>query len=289
VPQHPDNRDRPVAPAAEPATPAPPIVAPPTVAPPAAAWLDVTLPTVEENLALDEALLELAHEGLAEASCVRTWMAEEPTVVLGSSGRLAEEVDIEACTRHGVRVIRRPSGGGTVLLGPGCLMWSVIVPHPAGPPPIESIHAGMLAPLAAALSARLRAVAAPTADAAVVSRRGTSDLAITRGAAEVRPLKVAGTALRVRRHGVLYHGTLLDAFDLWLVSRVLRHPPREPGYRGGRRHGEFLTNLGLGRETLEGIVRDAFGAVNVQSAWPSDRVARLVRDRYAADEWTARR
>ncbi len=284
VPQHPDNRDRPVAPVAAP-TP----LAPPTVAPPAAAWLDVTLPTVEENLALDEALLELAHEGQAETNCVRTWMAEEPTVVLGSSGRLAEEVDMEACARHGVRVIRRPSGGGTVLLGPGCLMWSVIVPHPAGPPPIESIHAGMLAPLAAALSARLRAVAAPTADAAVVSRRGTSDLAITRGAAEDRPRKVAGTALRVRRHGVLYHGTLLDAFDLGLVSRVLRHPPREPGYRAGRRHGEFLANLGLGRETLEGIVREAFGAANVQSAWPSDRVARLVRDRYAADEWTARR
>jgi lipoate-protein ligase A len=100
---------------------------------------------------------------------------------------------------------------------------------------------------------------------------------------------VSGNALRVRRHGVLYHGTLLDAFDLGLVSRVLRHPPREPGYRGGRRHGEFLANLGLGRETLEGIVRDAFNAANVQSAWPSDRVARLVRDRYAADEWTARR
>jgi len=27
----------------------------------------------------------------------------------------------------------------------------------------------------------------------------------------------------------------------------------------------------------------------VQSAWPGDRVARLVRDRYGAAEWTARR
>lgn len=287
VPQHPDNPDRPVAPPAGPDEAATP--ARPTVAPPPAAWLDVGLRTVEENLALDEALLELAHEGLATTTCVRTWMADEPTVVLGSSGRLAEEVDLEACSRHGVRVIRRPSGGGTVLLGPGCLMWTVVVPHPAGPPPIESIHAGMLAPLAAALSAGLRMFPAPTGGDAVVSRRGTSDLAITRGAAEDRPRKVAGTALRVRRHGVLYHGTLLDAFDLGLVSRVLRHPPREPGYRGGRQHGEFLANLGLGRATLERIVRDAFGAARVQSTWPSDRVARLVRERYAAAEWTARR
>ncbi len=296
VPEHPDNRDRPDASAAVPhagevrtaANTAPWISTPPIPGRSGAAWLAVELGSVEENLALDEALLELAHEGLAGTTCVRTWMAGEPTVVLGSSGRLAEEVDLEACARRGVRVIRRPSGGGTVLLGPGCLMWSVVVPHPAGPPPIESIHAAMLAPLAAALCDRLRAVDDQTA-AATVTRLGTSDLAITRATADDPPRKVAGTALRVRRHGVLYHGTLLDAFDLGLVSSVLRHPPREPGYRGGRSHGEFLANLGLGRATLERIVRDAFQASAVQSAWPSDRVARLVRDRYATAAWNERR
>ena len=144
------------------------------------------------------------------------------------------------------------------------------------------------APLAAALCDRLRTAHDRTAVVSV-TRLGTSDLAITRATADDPPRKVAGTALRVRRHGVLYHGTLLDAFDLGLVSSVLRHPPREPAYRGGRQHGEFLANLGLGRTTLEGIVRGAFGAVRVQSAWPSDRVARLVRDRYAAAEWTGRR
>ena len=146
----------------------------------------------------------------------------------------------------------------------------------------------MLAPLAAALSARLRAVAAPTADAAVVSRRGTSDLAITRGAAEDRSLKVAGTALRVRRHGVLYHGTLLDAFDLDLIGRVLRHPPREPDYRGGRPHAAFLANLGLGPARLTAAVREAFGAARLETEWPRERVARLVRDRYADAAWIGR-
>ncbi len=288
----------------------------PHAGPPAAAatWVDVELATVEENLALDEALLELAHEGLAATACVRTWMAAEPTVVLGSSGRRDEEVDLEACRRHGVRVIRRPSGGGTVLLGPGCLMWSVVAPCPQGPPPIEAIHAGMLEPLAAAVTAELctRAAAGDRLDGgAMVVRCGTSDLALVRtdaageclvggGRAAVadRPSpsrdirehakKVSGNALRVRRHGVLYHGTLLDAFDLGLISRVLRHPPREPDYRGGRNHGEFLATLGLGRQTLERLVRAAFGAEQVTADWPRDRVARLVRDRYAAAEWTER-
>ena len=39
-----------------------------------------------------------------------------------------EEVDRDACRREGVRILRRPSGGLTVVLGPGCLMWSVIAP-----------------------------------------------------------------------------------------------------------------------------------------------------------------
>jgi len=48
-----------------------------------ARWLDVALPSVAENLALDEALLAEAHDGLFAGVVVRTWMAREPAVVLG--------------------------------------------------------------------------------------------------------------------------------------------------------------------------------------------------------------
>ena len=256
--------------------------APPPAPALAAVWLDVSLPTVEENLALDEALLDLAHEGVATAACVRTWMATEHAVVLGSSSRVEEEIDLQACSAAGVRVVRRPSGGATVVLGPGCLMWSVITPHAAGAPPIESIHAAMLEPLAAAITAAW----APSAGRRV-ARRGTSDLAVVTDH-DATERKVSGNALRVRRHGVLYHGTLLDGFDLGLVSRVLRHPPREPDYRSQRSHGDFLANLGLGHQRLEQIVRVAFNATVTDGVWPCDRVARLVAERYAAKEWTHR-
>lgn len=249
---------------------------PMTTAPrPAATWLAADLPTVEEQLALDEALLEEAHEGVVRETVVRTWMASEPTVVLGSSSQIATEVDVDACRRLGVRVIRRPSGGLTVVLGPGCLMWTVVTHHPLAAPAIEAIHTAMLEPLAAALRHAGRPVA----------RRGTSDLALVSASGEH---KVAGNALRVRRHGVLYHGTLLDRFNLDLISEVLRHPPREPDYRGRRPHGSFLANLELGRDTLDAAVRSAFAATRDRCAWPSDRVQRLVRDRYANQEWIAR-
>ena len=278
-------RQRPEAPANHPESgpPAPPAV-----------WLDVTLPSVEQNLALDEALLELAHEGLVTTTYVRTWMAAEPVVVLGSSSRVDEELDSLVCEAAGVRVVRRPSGGATVVLGPGCLMWSVVTPHPVGVPAIEAIHAAMLDPLAAAINAALPAAAHHAGH--MVARRGTSDLAISdpqggepaHRERDVPERKVSGNALRVRRHGVLYHGTLLDSFNLSLVAKVLRHPPREPDYRSRRSHNDFLANLNLGREALEKIVRTAFNATLVTGDWPSDRVSRLVAERYAANDWTRR-
>jgi len=174
-----------------------------------------------------------------------------------------------------VAIVRRPSGGLTVVIGPGCLMWTVVATWPGPTPAIDRIHAAVLDPLSAALRA---------ADRAVV-RRGSSDLAIDISG-ELR--KVSGNALRVRRQAVLYHGTLLDDFDLGLVSRVLRHPPREPEYRAGRDHGSFLANLSLGRGPLEAAVRGAFAAVEQRREWPQDRVAELLRDRYRDITWTHR-
>lgn len=242
---------------------------------PPAEWLDVDLGDVAGNLALDEALLDAAHEGELAAPVARVWTAAETTVVLGSSSRVAEEVDEAACAAAGARLVRRPSGGLTVLLGPGCLAWCVVVPHPDGAPPVDSIHAALLEPLAAAL----RAAGRP------VERRGTSDLALVDGGPE---RKVSGNSLRVRRTAVLYHGTLLDAFDLDAVSRLLRHPPREPGYRAGRCHAAFLANLQLGSTTLAAAVRAAFGATRAAGDWPRDRAAALVAGRYAQAAWTRR-
>lgn len=240
-----------------------------------AVWLDVALAGVAENLALDEALLEAAHEGGIGTPVVRSWMADAPAVVVGASSRLGQEVDLEACAAAGAAVYRRPSGGLSVVLGPGCLMWSVIWPAVEPTPAIDAIHAAVLEPLAAALRAAGRPVV----------RRGTSDLAVRVEAAE---LKVSGNALRVRRRARLYHGTLLDTFDLDLVGRLLRHPPREPDYRAGRPHHAFLANLALGREALETALRTAFAVGDSRHDWPADAVARLVRDRYLDAAWTGR-
>src|SRR5882724_8858694 len=89
-------------------------------------YIDFTLPTPAANLACDEVLLDLCEAG-AGADTLRFWQAREPFVVVGYANKAAREVNLEACQRRGIPVLRRCSGGGTVLQGPGCLSYSLIL------------------------------------------------------------------------------------------------------------------------------------------------------------------
>src|SRR6266849_10384945 len=96
-------------------------------------YLDRTLPSAAENLALDEALLLEAEAG-AGGEVLRLWEWPHPAVVLGSGCRIADDVDEGTCAADGVPLLRRSSGGGTVLLGHGCLLYSLVLRfdrHPA--------------------------------------------------------------------------------------------------------------------------------------------------------------
>ncbi|MCH8923144.1 MAG: lipoate--protein ligase family protein, partial [Planctomycetes bacterium] len=89
-------------------------------------YLDTTLPTVAENLALDEALLQQARGG-STGGVLRLWESPEMAVVVGRSSRVANEVYETECQQAGVPILRRSSGGAAVLIGPGCLMVSLVL------------------------------------------------------------------------------------------------------------------------------------------------------------------
>ena len=115
--------------------------------------LDLTLATPEENLALDEALLESAEAAAAqinpatENECaidrdvLRLWEPKQLMVVVGNSSRLEDEVELNACARIGVPVLRRPSGGAAIVTGPGCLMYSLVLSY-SNRPQLKSIERG---------------------------------------------------------------------------------------------------------------------------------------------------
>src|SRR2546427_109776 len=89
-------------------------------------YLDLTFPTPAENLACDEALLDWSDAGEGP-EVLRFWEPQQHFVVVGYSNRVAREVNVEECRESGIPILRRCSGGGTVLQGPGCLNYSLIL------------------------------------------------------------------------------------------------------------------------------------------------------------------
>ena len=195
-------------------------------------YLDLTLPSLAENLALDEALLDEAQAAAAPLETLRTWEAAALGVVVGRSSRVNNEVRGEACRAAGVPVLRRISGGAAVVVGPGCLMYALVLSLRLRPQlrNIDQAHAQVLGTIAAALRPA----------ASEIARRGTCDLAIGEK-------KVSGNSVRCRRDYLLYHGTLLYDFPLERIGRLLAMPPRQPDYRRARAARGVRGEPALGR------------------------------------------
>lgn len=160
----------------------------------------------------------------------RTWACPGLAVVLGVSRDAAAEVDAAECERRGAAVLRRASGGGTVAIGAGTLQYAFALPHgDDAPPSLDDVKRTCNSWVAAALASAGVAVA--------LAHDASGDLV-------AGDRKVGGVALRRVRHATLLHGTLLVDADLEVVAAVLRHPAREPAWRRGRGHLDFLANLG---------------------------------------------
>jgi lipoate-protein ligase A len=235
--------------------------------------LDLTLDSPAENLALDEALLLEAEEADRPHEVLRIWEPREPFVVVGSSSKVASEVDLPNCRADGVPVLRRASGGAAILTGPGCLMYAVVLSYDLHPHlrAVDLAHRHVLSRLVAALGRHIGGV----------HEAGTSDLALF-------DRKFSGNSLRCKRSHLVYHGTLLYGFSLEQIGRYLRAPERQPEYRQGRWHREFVVNLPLDRATLVAALREAFDAREPLVDWPRARTARLVAEKYSREEWNQR-
>jgi lipoate-protein ligase A len=66
-------------------------------------------------------------------------------------------------------------------------------------------------------------------------------------------------------------------------------PARQPDYRIGRSHEQFLTNLPYERDDLRKRLADGWNVGDSPGSWPQERVSALVASRYGAAEWTNRR
>jgi lipoate-protein ligase A len=235
-------------------------------------WLDLTLSSIAENLALDEALLLAAEQGTG-GPVLRVWELPSYAVVLGSGGSVEADVKVAVCGAHGVPIARRSSGGGTVLLGPGCLCFSMVLSYQSAPGLAEIPTSNRYI-----LGRILRALAAVVPG----SIEGTSDLALG-------GKKFSGNAQQRKRHHFLHHGTLLCRFDLSLVPQYLHMPQQQPEYRHNRSHTDFLTNLPLSVEEVKRLLAAEWQSEGEYHPLPWSTVEELIAEKYSRDEWNRRR
>jgi lipoate-protein ligase A len=178
-------------------------------------------------------------------------------VVLGRSSSLVDDVHVNACRQDRVSILRRASGGGTVLQGPGCLSYAVVLPIDTHPDlrDIRLTNRFVLVRIAEALSRWQPAI----------TMQGISDLAVA-------GRKIAGSAQRRTRHAVLFHGTVLYRMPATAISRYLKQPKRQPDYRGDRPHGDFLRTIDAPLHELKQAIAGAWHADTELETWPSSRM-----------------
>src|SRR5271154_1634639 len=87
---------------------------------------DISFPTPQENIAFDDVLLNLAEKHEA-GEYLRFWESSCIFVVLGKIGRADIDVNDVHTQKDNIPVLRRSSGGGTVVQGPGCLNYTLVL------------------------------------------------------------------------------------------------------------------------------------------------------------------
>ncbi|MEM9586655.1 MAG: lipoate--protein ligase family protein [Planctomycetota bacterium] len=223
------------------------------------------------HLAVDEAGLLWADDR-GETEWIRLWQFESPVVVIGRSSRISDETDRDFCSTMRIPVLRRCSGGASIVAGPGCLMYSVVLSIKKRPElrKIDAAHSFVIGHL-------LQATRPQFAD---VRHQGTCDLTWL-------GQKFSGNSMRVARNHILYHGTILYAADLDLIEQCLSFAPRQPDYRVGRSHRNFVVNLCIDPHRWRQDLLAAFQVTQplTDDEGLRDRIDHQRQHRYDSADW----
>jgi lipoate-protein ligase A len=170
--------------------------------------LDTGACSAAENMALDEALLELKAKGEIP-STLRFIQFSSPTVLVGHHQSVEEEVRLDYCRKKGIEINRRLTGGGALYWGTQELGWEIYISKtdPRIPPRVEDLYRKM----GEGAARGLRHLGVPA------YFRPRNDI-------EIRGRKISGTGGTELSGAILFQGTVLVDFDVDEMLRVLRIP-----------------------------------------------------------------
>ncbi len=154
------------------------------------------------------------------------WVPDDFYIVLGNSNKPERNLIEKNIRDDDVTVYKRPSGGETVVLTPRTLVVSVKVTLTKFSNPrahFRYFNQQIMDALASMGVENLY-------------YRGISDVAI-------EDRKILGSSIYRRRKVLFYHAVLNVSESVETIARYIKHPDREPDYRSGRPHHEFVTSL----------------------------------------------
>lgn len=208
-------------------------------------YLDTPSLAISDQIALDRELMSEVGRG-ERSPLLRFYNFTDEAIVLGLSQEEEKYVNISNAREDAVPILRRFSGGGTVFIHPGCLVYTVIA---KAAPPFKRFD----------VVGAYRTAFAPIIDA--FQNQGLKlefhepcDLAI-------QNKKIAGNAQSQKNGAILIHGSFLIAPDLQRINRYLKEPDVRPDYRAQRPHEDFLqplSALGFTEQILKTLLINAW-------------------------------
>lgn len=223
------------------------------------------------NLALEEYLLTHHMEG----AIVMLWQNDN-AIIVGRHQNAMEEINQQYVTEHGIRVVRRTTGGGTVYHDLGNLNYSVIADRGEDDRDEMRYFTGPVVEVLRELGAK-----------AVFS--GRNDIMI-------EGKKVSGTAQRIYKNRILHHGCLLFDSDLSAVSKSLHVRSEKFNSKAVKSVKSRVGNIKdymPGEVTIEVLKERLAGKLLEDAGYEAlalteDELAgieRLKRDKYETWEW----
>jgi len=171
-------------------------------------FLDTGVLTAAENMALDAVILEAVDLGEAPPT-IRYLQFCPPAVLVGYHQCVDQEVRISFCSRHGIDINRRITGGGAILFDETQLGWEVFdrADELGISVYFESFYSKMCQPVVRVLK-----------EFGLAARfRPKNDI-------EIDGKKISGTGGTALNKAFMFQGTLLLDFDIDLMLKSLLIP-----------------------------------------------------------------
>ena len=178
----------------------------------------------------DERIIDTARE--QQRSLCSVYRVPETMVVMGRGSKADQELRLDRIALDAVPVYRRRGGGCTVVLDSGNIVVAFATPQ----------HGISDSGLLIRQHADYIISSLQQLGLSGLKRQGISDIVQRQ---ENRLLKISGSCVYRPKGLFFFSATLLVGADLALIDRYTTHPPREPTYRQGRSHEDFVGNLAL--------------------------------------------